>query len=90
MGCEVAKDGGVADGERDHLLVGVRLDDHRLQDVADRVERVLGNVGGRQGLPSLLVVPHLAAVGTWGLGLDLELRKLVVGFAVRSLDLCGQ
>ena len=80
VGCEVAKDCGVADGERDHLLVGVRLDDHRFQDVADRVERVLGNVGGRQGLPSFLVVPHLAALGTWGLGL--EVWNLFVGFAV--------
>ena len=61
VGGEVAEDGGVADGERDHLLVGVRLDHHRLQDVADRVEGVPRNVGGGQGLPSLLVVPHLGA-----------------------------
>ena len=69
MGGEVAEDGGVADGEGDHLLVRVRLDHHRLQDVPDRVERVPRQVGGRQRPPSLLVVPHLVVLGSfWELG----------------------
>lgn len=59
---EVAKDGGVADGEGDHLLLRVGLDHHRLQDVPDRVERVLGQVGRGQGAPPLLVVPHLVGL----------------------------
>ena len=59
MGGEVAEDGGVADGEGDHLLVGVGLDLHRLEDVADRVEGVPRQVGGAQRPPPLLVVPHL-------------------------------
>ena len=70
---EVAKDGGVADGEGDHLLLRVGLDHHRLQDVPDRVERVLGQVGRGQGAPPLLVVPHLVGltgIGRLGLGGD--------------------
>ena len=70
---EVAEDGGVSDGEGDHLLVRVGLDHHRLQDVPDRVERVLGQVGRGQGAPPLLVVPHLVgliAIGRLGLGVD--------------------
>jgi hypothetical protein len=58
---EVSKYGGVADGERDHLLFWVRLQIHRLEYVADRVEGVLGH-GGRADLPLLLLVSHLGAV----------------------------
>ena len=40
---EVLVDGRIAESQRDHLLVWVRGEHHRLHDVSDRVEGVLGH-----------------------------------------------
>ena len=57
-GVEVLVDGGVAQGEGDHLLVRVGSEDHGLHHVADGVEGVLGDHRGVH----LPVSARLAAV----------------------------
>ena len=58
---QVAKGRRIADGQGDHLFLGVGGEGHRLQDVPDRVECVHRHLGS-------LNAPGLLAGGTGGGG----------------------